>query len=98
MSKMVTVLDSTDENRYRLHQMRTIPALLAVVALLVASAGCGSASGANGRKTVVAAFYPLAFAAERGGGSTLVAKNMTPPGTETHDIELTQREVAQPQD
>jgi zinc transport system substrate-binding protein len=94
MAKMVTVLDTGDENRYRLRQMRTIPALLAAGALLVGFAGCGSASGAKGRNTVVAAFYPLAFAAERVGGRAVDVKNLTPPGTEPHDIELTPREVA----
>ena len=78
--------------------MRTIPALLAGVALLVAAAGCGTAPGARGRKTVVAAFYPLAFAAERAGGTTADVKNLTPPGTEPHDIELTPREVAEVQE
>jgi zinc transport system substrate-binding protein len=74
--------------------MRTIPALFAATALLLGSAGCGGASGAKGRETVVAAFYPLAFAAERVGGTGVDVKNLTPPGTEPHDIELTPREVA----
>jgi zinc transport system substrate-binding protein len=42
----------------------------------------------------VAAFYPLAFAAERIGGAAFDVRNLTPPGAEPHDLELTPREVA----
>jgi zinc transport system substrate-binding protein len=43
---------------------------------------------------VVAAFYPLAYAAERIGGPSVDVRNLTPPGAEPHDLELTPREVA----
>jgi zinc transport system substrate-binding protein len=55
-------------------------------------AGCGAAKG--GKSTVVAAFYPLAYAAERIGGPSFDVTNLTPPGAEPHDLELTPREVA----
>lgn len=71
--------------------MRTVPIWAAVVALL--AAGCGSAAGSNGRTSVVAAFYPLAFAAEQIGGSRVDVTNLTPPGAEPHDVELTPQEV-----
>jgi zinc transport system substrate-binding protein len=74
--------------------MRTIPALLVAAALTLCAVGCGGASGAGGRRTVVAAFYPLAFAAERVGGGKVAVTNLTPAGAEPHDIELTPREVA----
>jgi zinc transport system substrate-binding protein len=61
-------------------------------ALLVV--GCGASAGANGKRTVVAAFYPLAFAAEEIGGRNVHVENLTPPGAEPHDIELTPQEVA----
>jgi zinc transport system substrate-binding protein len=38
---------------------------------------------------VVAAFYPLAWAAEEVGGRRVSVANLTPPGTEPHDLELT---------
>jgi zinc transport system substrate-binding protein len=75
--------------------MRIIPVLLLVVVL---AAGCGAASGAKGKKTVVAAFYPLAFAAEQVGGSTVDVRNLTPSGAEPHDIELTPRDAGRLQD
>jgi zinc transport system substrate-binding protein len=71
--------------------MRTVPIWAAVVALL--AAGCGSAAGSNGRTSVVAAFYPLAFAAEQIGGPRVDVTNLTPPGAEPHDVELTPQEV-----
>jgi zinc transport system substrate-binding protein len=55
--------------------------------------GCGAASGAKGRTSVVAAFYPLAYAAEQVGGSKVNVHNLTPPGAEPHDIELTPGDV-----
>src|SRR4051812_21547235 len=69
--------------------MRIILAMLAVVLL----AGCGSAATA-GKRTVVAGFYPLAWAAQEIGGSSVDVHNLTPSGAEPHDIELTPREVA----
>jgi len=73
--------------------MRIIPAALVATAFALCAAGCGDASGANGRERVVAAFYPLAFAAEQIGGAHVDVKNLTPPGAEPHDVELTPREV-----
>ncbi len=48
--------------------------------------------------SVVAAFNPLAYAAERIGGPAFDVRNLTPPGAEPHDLELTPREVARIQD
>lgn len=41
------------------------------------------------RVSVVASFYPLSFAAERIGGDCVNVTNLTPPGIEPHDLELT---------
>lgn len=63
-------------------------AALVGVGLLLA--GCGSStSSSDGRRSVVAAFYPLAFAAEQVGGSSVRVRNLTPAGAEPHDLELT---------
>jgi zinc transport system substrate-binding protein len=45
--------------------------------------------------TVVAAFYPLFEAAERVGGKRAEVANVTPPGAEPHDIELSPDQVDQ---
>jgi zinc transport system substrate-binding protein len=71
--------------------LRIVPASL--LAALIAS-GCGASAGANGRQTVVAAFYPLAFVAQELGGTKVDVENLTPPGAEPHDIELTPGDVA----
>jgi zinc transport system substrate-binding protein len=42
---------------------------------------------------VVAALYPLAFAAAQIGGDTVDVTNLTPPGAEPHDVELSVRDV-----
>src|SRR5690348_7856030 len=70
--------------------MRTIPVW---IALMLALAGCGGAASAKGKTSVVAAFYPPAWAAEQIGGSRVDVFNLTPPGAEPHDIELTPRDV-----
>jgi zinc transport system substrate-binding protein len=72
--------------------MRIVPVSLSAALLL---AGCGGSASSKGRTTVVAAFYPLAFAAEQLGGAKVDVHNLTPPGAEPHDIELTPRDVAE---
>ena len=61
-----------------------------ILILTVLLAGCGSSGGspAPGKKHVVAAFYPLAFAAQQLGGSRVRVDNLTPPGAEPHDLEV----------
>jgi zinc transport system substrate-binding protein len=72
--------------------------IVRVVLILVFSvaflAACGSDGGtADGRVSVAAAFYPLAYAAEQIGGDQVEVRNLTPPGTEPHDVELSARDV-----
>ena len=64
------------------------------LAASVAVAGCGGGeAGAGGRTTVVAGFYPLAFAAEEVGRGSVEVVNLTPAGAEPHDVELSVRDV-----
>ena len=55
--------------------------------------GCGGTTGGGSRTEVVAGFYPLAYAAEEVGGATVEVANLTPPGTEPHDLELSVRDA-----
>ncbi|MGQ0670407.1 MAG: metal ABC transporter substrate-binding protein [Actinomycetota bacterium] len=67
-----------------------------MLALGVGAAGCGAsgdAAGSGGKVSVVASFYPLAEAAESVGADRVVVTNLTPPGVEPHDLELTPDEV-----
>lgn len=74
---------------------RVVATLLAAVIVLAASA-CGTTGGpAAGRLSVVAAFYPLQFVADRVGGDRVSVTNLAPPGAEPHDLELNPRQVAQ---
>jgi zinc transport system substrate-binding protein len=76
--------------------MRSDRGLICVVGVLLAlAAGCGSAGSGNGKKTVVAAFYPLAWAAQQIGGNAVDVENLTPAGAEPHDIELTPKDVTE---
>jgi len=44
-------------------------------------------------RTVVASFYPLAYAAEEVGGPDARVTNLTPPGVEPHDLEVSAQDV-----
>ena len=63
------------------------------MAALGAASGCGGSSGSSGKKEVAASFYPLAFAAQELGGDDVEVVNLTPPGTEPHDLEPTPSDV-----
>lgn len=69
--------------------------VLAAVLTVLVLAGCGGGTGGgdDGRPTIVAAFYPLAFVAERIGGDLVDVANVTPAGAEPHDIEVTPDQV-----
>lgn len=65
------------------------------LALLVASCSPTEATNPSGSPTVVAAFYPVQEAAQRVGGEAVEVVNLTPPGAEPHDLELTPSGVEQ---
>ncbi len=84
--------------------MRLIVILILTFSVSIAAVGCGGgeaggggAAGA-GMKQVVAAFYPLAFAAAEIGGAGVDVENLTPPGAEPHDLEVSPRDVADVRD
>jgi len=52
------------------------------------AAACTGASS-EGRVNVVAAIYPLAWAAQQVGGDRVDVEDLTPPGVEAHDATLT---------
>ena len=76
---------------------RTRALVIAVAATLTPLvAGCanaGPAGGADGGLTVVTSAYPFQFVAERVAGSNATVTNLTAPGAEPHDLELTPRQV-----
>jgi zinc transport system substrate-binding protein len=64
-----------------------------LAAVAIALAGCGGSDRGPGGESVVAAFYPLAYAAEQVGGDGVDVRNLTPAGAEPHDLELTPGDV-----
>src|SRR5207253_7981282 len=56
--------------------------------VVLALAACGGHSSRSGKTRVVAAFYPVAYAAEEIGGDKVSVSNLTPAGAEPHDLEL----------
>lgn len=74
-----------------------------LAAAAVACAGCGgseqsSGKQSSGKQSVVASFYPLAFAAQEIGGANVRVRNLTPPGAEPHDLEVTPGDVEELRD
>lgn len=81
-----------------MHRSRLLAAgtaLAAAASLTACSADSGSDTGAkNGRTDVVVSFYPLAYLAEQIGGEHVKVTDLTPPGKEPHELELTPQQVA----
>lgn len=77
--------------------------LVAVTGLTALALTCTSACTAfsegdeagDGGVRVATAFYPLQYVAERVGGEHIGVDNLTVPGQEPHDLELTIRETAE---
>ena len=62
--------------------MATVVAAALVLGLVPRVAAAAS------KRSVVAAFYPVAYAAQRVGGDRVDVTNLTPAGAEPHDLEL----------
>lgn len=76
--------------------MRTKRLAAAAVALLMLASGCTSPlSGlVTARLNVLVAFYPLEYVVSQVGGDLVNVTNLTKPGVEPHDLELTAKQVA----
>jgi zinc transport system substrate-binding protein len=74
---------------------RLVP-LASIVTASVLLAGCGSTdAGASGSgRQAVASFYPLAWVTERVAGDGWTVDNLTQPGQEPHDLDLTIAQTA----
>src|SRR5262245_25376943 len=93
-----TIIASLDNENHS--QMKIILILIGVVVVgtVTAAFAAGGDSTRPSANTVVAAFYPLAYAAEQVGGPRVHVTNLTPAGAEPHDIELSPDDVVAVQD
>ncbi|WP_040321190.1 metal ABC transporter substrate-binding protein [Austwickia chelonae] len=77
---------------------RAAAAALLVAATTLSASACGtdskSASSSGSKIEVVASFYPLQHIVERVGGAHVTVTNLTKPGVEPHDLELTPQDIA----
>ncbi len=71
--------------------MRRTAGMLACTVVL---SGCAAFADDTSGTQVAAAFYPLEYVAERVAGEHASVDELTAPGTEPHDLELTIRETA----
>jgi zinc transport system substrate-binding protein len=72
------------------------PAAAVILCLLILTGGCAGGESSQGdRLTVVASFHPLFEAADRVAGDRADVLDLTPPGAEPHDVELSPRDVDQ---
>jgi zinc transport system substrate-binding protein len=90
----------------RLNRLLAVAVLLPVLAACASTASEQSASNAPASSSstsapaadkpkVVAAFYPLQYAAQSVGGDLVNVANLTQPGVEPHDLELSAQQVAE---
>ena len=85
---MISILNLWYARAAVLSRIVLVCGLAAVAAL---AAGCGGS--AQSKDAVVAAFYPLAYAADQVAPPGMAIDDLTPPGAEPHDLELTARDV-----
>ena len=92
-----TLLETVVSLRYGVRMRPTPPAALLTAVLLLSACGGDGGSRASasddGRLAVAAGFYPYEFVAERVGGEDVDVTNLTQPGGEPHDLELTPQQV-----
>lgn len=75
----------------------TLRALASSLSVAVLLAGCSALSeegSASGRQ-ITTAFYPLAYATERVAGNHFDVVNLTSPGIEPHELELSVRQTGE---
>lgn len=92
---VLTIIVNYAENFPMTARPRSIIAPLVLgAALTVTACGSNDPAGSSGEgPSVLAAFYPLAFVAEHVAGDHATVENLTQPGVESHDLELTGRQV-----
>ncbi|RVU19168.1 zinc ABC transporter substrate-binding protein [Streptomyces antnestii] len=71
--------------------------VLGLTALTACSSSSGGGKNSDGKLAVVASFYPMQYLAEQIGGDHVAVTNLTKPGQEPHDLELSGMQTARMQ-
>jgi zinc transport system substrate-binding protein len=77
----------------RRHLIRTTAAAGAAALGALSLTGCGDTAVRQDTVQVVASFYPMDYLAQRIGGDHVTVTDLTQPGTEPHDLELSPRQI-----
>lgn len=72
---------------------RSLSVLVGALSILTPTLAACSTADQTHEDTVAAAFYPLAWAAEQVAGQHWTVENLTAPGAEPHDLELSIKQV-----
>jgi zinc transport system substrate-binding protein len=77
---------------------KLLPVAIGTVALTAGLTGCAAFSSSapgdhDGKLTVVAAFYPLQYVTQRVAGGLVAVSELTRPGQEPHDLELSPKQT-----
>jgi len=76
-------------------QSRDLAALAALVVAAPLLTGCSGDEASGSGTSVVTSFYPLQYVAQRVAGARADVTDLTRPGQEPHDLELTVRQTAE---
>jgi zinc transport system substrate-binding protein len=96
-----------NHSHYQYHDlMKKWSSFLAIAALVASTSACrgpGSLFGAkkpsqNATFSIAASFYPIAEIVSQVGGDKVRVVNLTPAGTDAHEIELTAKQLQELQD
>ncbi|MFI7384856.1 metal ABC transporter substrate-binding protein [Streptomyces sp. NPDC049813] len=95
----MTVMNERLARRPRRRLISTAAVAATTVLGLVGLSACASSDAADGKSDgkldVVASFYPMQYLAEQIGGDHVSVRNLTEPGQEPHDLEVSAQQRAQ---
>lgn len=67
--------------------------LIPLTALVLPLAACGAGDEDDGRATVIVSAYPFEYLVDEIAGDLVRVENLTKPGVDAHDVELSPRQV-----